>query len=138
MATLDSSQWDEFALSMSDLANMPASVLEDMILAEAEVIKEAQSTEAENMLQGPYYAGGVAKAVHINRPRRSGSGVSVTLTFKGSQHGNAIGEIAYINEYGKHGQPARPFINTANEKKADTAVEAAAAVFDKYLAEHGL
>lgn len=138
MATLDSSQWDEFALTMEDLANMPRSVLEDMILAEADVIKEAQSQEAQSMLQGPYYAGAVANAVHINRPRSTGDGVSVLLTFKGSQHGNAISEIAYINEYGKHGQPARPFINTANEKKADAAVEAAASVYDKYLAEHGL
>ena len=138
MARIDASDWDALALDMEAITTLPRAVLDEMILAEAEVIKEAQSKEAESMLQGPYYQGAVAKAVHVNHPTRSPDGVSVTITFKGSQHGNRLGEIAYVNEYGKHGQAARPFINTANERKAEPAVEAAAAVYDKYLAEHGL
>lgn len=54
----------------------------------------------------------------------------------GNKRRNA--EVAFVNEYGKAGQPARPFINTANEKSADAAVEAAAGVYDKYLKSKNL
>ena len=47
-------------------------------------------------------------------------------------------EIAFINEFGKHGQPPRPFIQTANEKYADRAVDAAFDVYDEYLRSRNL
>lgn len=138
MATFDSSDWDAFGLTMEEIAELPRDVLDEMLMAECEVLAEGQSKAAEEMLQGPYYAGAVAAAVHINQPRASSDGVETDITFLGSQHGNRIGEIAYINEYGKHGQAARPFILTSNEEKMDEAVSAAEAVYDRYLAEHGL
>lgn len=55
-----------------------------------------------------------------------------------NERGNRNAEVAFINEFGKHGQPARPFIKTANEEAADTAVEAAAKVYDKYLKSKNL
>ena len=42
-------------------------------------------------------------------------------------------EIAFINEYGKRGVPARNFIRKANEQSAAASTQAAAAVYDKYL-----
>ena len=138
MATFDSSDWDAFGLTMEEIANLPRDLLDEMLMAECEVLAEGQAQKAREMLQGPYYAGAVAGAVHINQPKASSDGVETDITFVGSQHGNRLGEIAYINEYGKHGQPARPFILTSNEEKLDSAINAAAAIYDKYLAEHGL
>ena len=42
-------------------------------------------------------------------------------------------EVAFVDEFGKQGQPARPFIQTANEKAADPAIDAAARVYDDFL-----
>lgn len=46
------------------------------------------------------------------------------------------GEIAFINEYGKTNQPARPAIREANEENADQAVEDAADVLDRWIQKH--
>ena len=57
------------------------------------------------------------------------------IEFAGTQHGESIATIAYINEYGKTNQPARPFIATANAKCENEAVEKAASVFPDYIDE---
>ena len=51
------------------------------------------------------------------------------------RHGNKrrAAEVAFVDEFGKRGQPARPFIQTANEKAADRAIDAAARVYDDFL-----
>ena len=55
-----------------------------------------------------------------------------------NKDGNRNAEVAFINEFGKHGQPARPFIRDANEGSIDKAVDAAAEVYDKFLQSKGL
>ena len=42
-------------------------------------------------------------------------------------------EIAFVNEYGARGIPARPFIKQGIEKKEKEAFDRAEAVFDKWL-----
>ena len=49
-----------------------------------------------------------------------------------------VTEVAFVNEFGKEGQPARPFIGTANARKGDEAVKAAAEVYDKFLKSKNL
>ena len=90
------------------------------------------------MLQGPYYAGDVAKGASLGKPKKTFDGKCVYVSFKGTAHGNRVAEIAFINEFGKKNQPPRPFISTANEKHAEAAVEAAAKVYDEYLKKNNL
>ena len=47
-------------------------------------------------------------------------------------------EIAFINEFGKKGQKARPFVRTANEKSAEATTQAAADVYDRFLKSKNL
>ena len=47
-------------------------------------------------------------------------------------------ERAYIDEYGKRGQPARPFIRTANERAEPKAAQAGEKVYGAFLDRHGL
>ena len=47
-------------------------------------------------------------------------------------------EIAFINEYGKKGQKARPFIRVGNERSAAPATQAAMAVYDRWLRSKNL
>lgn len=138
MASFSVNGLDEYAFSMEELASIPDSVINDMLSAEKEIIKEGQIREAKSMLQGPYYEGGVAGAVTAGSMKTSETGRYCYITFNGTQHGNRVAEIAFINEFGKHNQPARPFISQANEKNASAAVDAAEAVYDKYLKSKGL
>ena len=138
MASFSSSGIDRYALDLEELAALPGSVLDEMVLAEGEIIRKGQAHEAEAMLQGPYYAGDVAKGARVGKPKKTRDGRAVYVTFNGTAHGVRVAEIAFVNEFGKKNQPARPFIATANEKNAEAAVEAAAKVYDEYLKKNNL
>lgn len=138
MAMMQTSGFDEYAFNFAELATLPNEVMREMLEAEGEVIKRAQASTAESMLQGPYYAGGVAAGIKVGKYKRNAGNATMYVTFEGTQHGNRVAEIAFVNEFGKRGQPARPFIRTANEAHADEAVDAAAKVYDQYLASKGL
>ena len=90
------------------------------------------------MLQGPYYAGGVEKGMTKKTPFSTGNGAEAHITFEGMQHGSRIGEIAFINEYGKTNQPARPFIQMVIEQEDGNLGKAADKIMDKYLKRAGL
>lgn len=69
------------------------------------------------------------------------NGRAIYVYPKGTRkHGNKrrAAEVAFVNEFGKAGQPARPFIQTANEKAADAATDAAARVYDSFLKSKNL
>lgn len=140
MAKFDTSNLAEFMVDMKDLANLPNSVIADMLDSEADVIMPAQKKMAQSM--GVYDTGQLANSITKGKVTTSSSGSSLSLTFSGSRkRGNTTtrnAEIAFVNEFGKHGQPARPFIQTANEQNIDKAVDKAADVYDKYLKSKNL
>lgn len=137
MATFNTSDIDKFAFDFEELANLPDSVIEEMLKAEGEIIRRAQSEYARAMLQGPYNKRAVEKAPKVGKLKKTRNGRAIYVSFEGTQHKTRISEIAFINEFGKHNQPARQFIRTANEKHADEAVDAAAKVYDQYLTKKG-
>ena len=112
--------------------------MKEMVDAQAKVVEQALVYEAGTMLQGPYYAGGVARSVTRKKPRITKTGASEVITFKGTQHGNRLGEIAFVNEFGKKGQPARQLIRKANDESANPAADAAREVLDEFLKDCGL
>ncbi len=124
---------DRLILDLEDMAKIPDKVFDEMLLSGGEVIRKAESQTAAEMLQGPYYKGAVAASVTLGKPRKLKNGRCVYVTFNGTQHGNRVAEIAFVNEFGKKSQPARPFIKTAVESKAEEAEEAEAKVYDAWL-----
>jgi len=138
MAILSTNGLDEYIFSLEELSQIPDSVIDEMLNAEAKVIKKGQEQTASSMLRGKYYRGGVVSGIRVGKPKRTNGGRAVYVTFNGTQHGNRIAEIAFVNEFGKKNQPARPFIREANEKNADAAVDAAAEVYDKHLKSKNL
>lgn len=121
-----------------DLAAGIDEVADDMLNAMGDVVAPAQKKTASTMLQGPFYKGGVAGAVTKSRVKRGANGRVMFIEFVGTQHGESLSTIAYINEYGKTNQPARPFIMTANEQSEGEAVEKAASVLYNYYGKKGL
>lgn len=141
MARIDITGLEQVDIALEDLINAP---LEEMIKAGANEVVKEQKKQAKSMLAGEYYKGDVANGVYAERPIRNKDGVSQTVTFDGTvkdahhKKGTRVGEIAFINEYGKQGQPARPFVRTANAIAEDKAMKAEEEVYDNYLKSKGM
>lgn len=123
----------ELEQQFARLSTVPAEVLWEMLDAEADVVVDAQRTEAETMLHGRYSMGVIKRSIKKGKIKNAKGVWTQYINYSGKQHGNRVAEIAFVNEYGKKNQPARPFIRTANEKCADKAVDAGAEVLFKWI-----
>lgn len=140
MAEVNTSGLDELLEDFAAIAEIPDAVLLDMLVAEAEVIAPAQAQEARAM--GVYDTGKTAQSISYDKKlKETKDGKAIYVYPKGTRRDGSVrraAEVAFVNEFGKDGQPGRPFIKTANEKKAEEAVGAAAAVYDRFLASKDL
>lgn len=136
----------DLILGFRELAELPGEVIDEMLNAEADVVVEAQKRTARSMLTGQYNAGVVSGAVAKNKRVQlaRGGGKVLFINFPGKVYGkgrpkggNRIAEIAFVNEFGKENQPARPFIRAANEQSADEAAKKARDVYDNFLTSKG-
>ncbi len=125
--------------------DIPVDVLDEMLMAKADVIEPEIEHNADVMLHGKYWTGGTQKALTRKEPhnwtgKRGNGQRQVALTFKGSrvddyhkaENRTRNAEIAFVNEYGSRTTPPRPFIQTAIDKKADEAYESAENIFREW------
>ena len=129
---------DDFAA----LARLPDSVIEGILEAEADVILPAQRAEIEKQWKGPHSLGISSKSVKKGKVKKDRDGRSLTIYPQGTRkrggRSTRNAEIAFINEYGKRGQPARPAISTANMKKEKEATDAGERVYNQFLDSRNL
>lgn len=122
---------------MNDFAtclDIPDSVATEMLNAEADVIVEAQQKAMKEMWNGRYATGETARSIKKKRVVKLRYGHLVLVRPEGeNRKGERYGAVAFINEYGKRGQPGRPAIRTANEKAVDKAVAAGEKVYHAFL-----
>lgn len=124
-------------------AEIPLSVLDRMLQAEADVVEPAVRENARRDLEGKYATGKTAESLRRKNPenRKSDGERMLALTFEGTRKdkhhtkGERSAAIAFLNEYGAKGRAARPFIRTAMEKNEPKAVEAALKILDDWLKE---
>lgn len=142
MANLSTSGLEDIVGGFDAIAELPDDITLEMLIAEAEVIAPAQETEARAMLAGSFSTGETAQSITYDKSlKKTSDGRAIYVYPKGTRkHGNKrrAAEVAFVNEFGKQGQAARPFIQTANEKAADAATEAAARVYDSFLKSKNL
>lgn len=130
-------------------AEIPLSVMDDMLTQEADTIEPEIRHNANTMLKGKYWTGTTALKLTRKPPHtwfgKTGNGQrQIALTFKGvrkdkyHKKGTRNAEIAFVNEYGARGIPARPFIKQGIEKKEKEAFDRAEAVFDKWLNQENM
>ena len=135
MATFRIDGLEEFSLSLDEIAKIPDAVLDEMIAAQADIIEAAQKASAEAF--GVKDTGIMQSSIGRGKPRRTKDGRSVSIYPRGSRkRGNTSvreAEIGFINEFGKKGQSARPFIKTANERHAEEAVNASEKIYRNYV-----
>lgn len=137
MARFEVNGIDALSEDFAALAALPSSVVDEMLNAEADIIAEAQQQTARRM--GVYDTGRTAASIKKGKPKKTAEGRAIFVTPSGTNaRGDRNAEVAFINEYGKRGQPARPFIRTATEQAGDRAVEAGEKVLNRYLDEKNL
>lgn len=125
---------DELLGDLDSLAKLPDSVTDGMLEAEADVIAAAQQAQAAETWTGDYATGTTARSIKKGKVKKTGLGKSITVAPTGTnKRGTRNAEVAFINEYGKKGQPGQPAIRTANEQKEKEAVEAGEKVYHAYL-----
>ena len=138
MAEFDVSGLDDLMLSLQDVADLPETVQDAMLDAQADVVLQAQQSAAQAIA----HTGQTARSLRKSKPRTRKGVRSISITFAGSRkRGDTTtrnAEIAFVNEYGKKGVPARNFIRKANEQSAAASTQAAASVYDQYLQSKGL
>ena len=131
---------DDFAA----LARLPDSVIDGILDAEADVILPAQRAEIEKQWNGPknLSTGMSAKSNKKGKAKKDKDGRSLSVYPQGTRKRGGQttrnAEIAFINEYGKRGQPARPAISTANMKKEKEATDAGERVYNQFLDSRNL
>lgn len=140
MAKLSVDGLNGLILSLEEVAAIPDDVAAAMLEAEAQVVEEYQMGSAAAMLQGPYSTGQTACSIRRGRMKRARDGSRVMyVTPQGvNDRGERNAAVAFINEYGKRGQPARPFIAAANAAAAEPAVAEAAKIYDEFLKSKNL
>lgn len=140
MASFSVNDLDGLMLDMAAAAELPDDVAEEMLLAEAKIVEEAQVYTGKTM--GVYDTGQTLASIGHGEMKLSRDGGRVLyVTPQGvNDKGVRNAEVAFINEFGapERGIPARPFISTACENAADAAAEAAAKIYDKYLKSKNL
>lgn len=124
MADFEITGLDELIKAVGGIGNIPNGVktktLEAMAKKAAEKIKsEGEAMRVYDMESSEHILDKITTA----KPKLFEDGGRQDVTFKGSRtRGKSKtrnAAIAYINEFGKSSQPARPFIGTAMSKNAD-------------------
>ncbi len=128
---------------LRELEDVPKAVAEDILIAQADVIEDAQKKTAREM--GVYRSGAVANSIKRGKIVKTKDGHAIYVAPQGTvtrgkrkKQTVRLAEIAFVNEYGTHNQDGRPFIKTANERAAPEAVKAAEKIYNEYLTKKGL
>ena len=142
MAELNCSGLDDFMLSMQQIAELPDEVVDEMLNAQADVVVEAQKRVGHAMGVEAPGSGVMLRSIKKGKVKlRKGQRVLyVSPTGSRKRGGTRVrnAEIAFVNEFGKKDQKARPFIRTGNEASAEQTTNAALEVYDRYLKSKNL
>lgn len=124
MARFKVDGFDELNEVLREAGEMPWNVVSDALDAMAKVAREKVKTSGESMgVRDPASGVHILDKITNTKPKKTDGGGYSDITFSGSRtRGNTTtrnAEIAFINEFGKKGQAARPFIRNASEAGAD-------------------
>lgn len=131
MARLDIEGMDELNAAFGRIQDVPQSVTGKALNDMAAIAAAAIRRSGESMgVRDPESSVHILDKITTTKPKFTAAGGYQDITFSGSRRRGSKStrnaEIAFINEYGKRGQPARPFIGTAMTKNEQTIAEAGA------------
>lgn len=138
MPRLDLSGFDELTAAFDKISKVPDEVQMKALTAMEEVAASKIKASGEAYgVRDPESPVHVLDSIKVNKPKKTDSGGYADVTFSGTRTRNGKqyrqAEIAFINEYGKTNQQARPFVGEAMNKNADAIAKAGAEVILDYI-----
>ena len=131
MATLELYGFEDLQDALSRIGSIPFDVLEDALDGMSDVAAAKIRAQGGSMgVRDPESDVHILDKIKRGKAKKTDDGGYADITFSGSRTRNGTttrnAEIAFVNEYGKRGQAARPFIGlamTQNEKTIQDAAE---------------
>jgi len=138
MANVTLEGFTELDRMFKKLGDVPFEVTSDALDAMAEVGEDAVRRTGRSMgVKDPESSVHILDKVTHTKPKKTDGGGYCYVTFKGRRRrGNTTtrnAEIAFINEYGKRGQAARPFIRQAGELYGEQISEPGAQIVGDWM-----
>ena len=118
MATLEVFGFDDLNDAFNRIADIPFEVTAEALTQMADVAADKIKSSGESMgVRDPESSVHILDNIKPAKPKQTPGGGRCDITFSGTRTRHGIktrnAEIAFINEYGKRGQDARPFVKTA-------------------------
>ena len=140
MATLELYGFDGLQDALERIGEIPFDVTSEALNGMAEVAMDKIRSTGEAMgVRDPESDVHILDTIKVNKPKLNEDGGYCTITFSGTRPGGRKrvrnAEIAFINEYGKEGQPARPFIRQAGEQYGDQISEPGEKIVGDWMVE---
>ena len=131
MASLEVYGFEDLQDALNRIGSIPFDVMEDALDGMSEIAADKIRAQGESMgVRDPESDVHILDKIKRGKAKKTDDGGYADITFAGSRTRNGTttrnAEIAFVNEYGKRGQTARPFIGlamTQNESKIQDAAE---------------
>lgn len=138
MASFSVSGMDELQAAFGRIENIPWEVTEEALGKMADTAAQKVKAQGEAMgVRDAESAEHILDRIRPAKAKKDDSGGHQDITFSGSRTRNGIrtrnAEIAFIQEYGKRGQQARPFIGTAMAANDETIADSGAEVIGDWI-----
>ena len=138
MATLELYGFEDLQDALSRLGELPFDVMEDALDGMAEIAASKIRAQGESMgVRNPESDVHILDKIKRGKAKKTDDGGYADITFTGSRtrNGNTTrnAEIAFVNEYGKRGQAARPFIGLAMTQNENSIQDAAEKVIGDWI-----
>ena len=138
MASLELLGFDSLEQAIRRISDMPWSIKEDALDSMADEAAALIRSTGESMgVRDPESDVHILDRIKTNKAKQTQSGGYETITFSGTRTRNGRktrnAEIAFVNEYGKRNQPARPFIGTAMSKNEDRITDPAEEIIGGWI-----
>lgn len=138
MASFGFEGFEELNKAFKKSAQVPDDVKTKMLKEMAEIAAKAEKEIGESKgVRDPESGEHILDKIKINSPKLTDDGGSISITFSGTRKRGKTStrnaEIAFVNEFGKKGQAARPFISTALKQKEKEMNEAGLKTFHEWF-----
>lgn len=117
-----------------NLAELPTQVVDQMLTQGIVPVEKALREEASKLNIKGHGTGELERSITVRSPAGAKGKRHIDIEFAGKRKGGRRNStVAFFNEFGSRKITARRFIQKANEKSADEAVEAMLRVYDNFL-----
>ena len=139
---------DDLMLSFEEIAELPEQVVLEMLVAQGEVLQEAQKKKIRQL--GLVDTEQLAESIKINKKLRGKKfgeqfitvypkGTRETTGNTGATTKTTNNEVGFINEFGAPNRSIKPtqWMRQANEESAEEGLNASERVYDRFLKSKG-